>query len=176
MKVIIFAILSLVVTLCYSVPEWIDICRKKGSGRYCRNDLSGWIQCSGSSWFGLKLHKDVDCPASTKCSCYVGNNCHTIRGPDFKPISDEQICKPMDRPHPVKPLLHMRYRREGWENFDPYEDDVIYSERGEVMQDAQRRSLLKIWKDRVEKTSHLELIVPDGEDNAQFTKVRGCSQ
>ena len=142
-----------------------------GSGTYCIDDLSGYRVCGGDWWSRTKkLIKEVKCPENKRCSCFLGNDCgmvHVGVPIDYVGLEEADICQQYTKAHPLKKVLHLKYRKSGWKNVDPDEDYLYYKENGEIKQDLNAKSLMHTWTNN--KKRHFKLIIPDG--NGAFIQV-----
>ena len=140
--------------------EW---CGWKHKGIYCKDDLSGYVECDGYRWGRNKIIKDVTCPPTTRCVCFLDNRCEyrDLGKHQYEVIKEKEICRPLEKPFPIREILHLSYQKTGWKELSP-EHEVRYNEFGEIKQDLRKQSVLYTWRDNNEKEDRFKLIIPDG--------------
>jgi len=131
----------------------------------CLPDLSGYKICDHGK------ESEVLCTGNTRCSCFLGNDCDIVQpngyGGDWG-VKEENICQVLPEPFPMKEVLHLTFKKGGWEW--RYEDDYRYfDQEGEVKQNLKQQKLAYRWG--VPEHRHFKIVIPD--DNGEFIRFYG---
>lgn len=141
-------------------------CKRNQWGTFCTDDLAGYRKCTGWSWIQknrYQLLKEEKCPPKTRCSCFLGNDCS-----GFIKRNESEICQPYKQSFPIREVIHVRYRRNGWRQANPWKSDrEKFSYRGEIKQNIWKKSRMETWTENDKR--YFELILPRKGDG--FAKV-----
>jgi len=162
--------MRLIVFLVYVVVSLQVVRSRKCWGWYprftsCLPDLSGYRICDHGKV------TVVSCPVNTRCACFLGNDCSIVQPNGYNGewgVKEDKICQSLPAPLPMKEVLHLTYKKGGWEW--RYEDEYLYfDQEGEVKQDLTKHKAAYRWG--VPEHRRFKIIIPDGK--GEFIKFYG---
>lgn len=144
-------------------------CWAWGREAKCFPDLSGYEVCDGYGRNGKLTY--VTCPGNTRCACFLGNECSIVQPNGYRGewgVKEENICQVLPAPFPVKEVLHLTYKKGGWES--RYDGDYLrFNQEGDVKQDLTKQSAIYTWG--IFEHRRFKIIIPDGK--GEFIKFYG---